>query len=348
MDSQELEEIAFHQQNGRPETTKGPYYHQTWWESYKGAVKGILGGIVVGGLVGAGVGGAVIGALTLAGINIGGAAGVVLASTTLFGMYEGKEKFEKVGIASGASAAAAEVSEVRMKEYVRGKFTDLTNEIREMKAAIAGKISPDAMHTNPQAPDTKAIFDESDFRSTHFETHTSEKIPLVFWNVATIGALVGAAVAAVAIFAGAGDTTLGHIISDALSVSGAAADTALVATGATLGASFGVNRDIFRKIFDVTDCWFMGISDGKCSVTEIAQAKGKPAPNLAPQAPKNHAPERANALQNMTTSTDGVPTTTISGSSIAQQQTTLFRDKILAEQARNALLSMDHTTAVRH
>jgi hypothetical protein len=89
----------------------------------------------------------------------------------------------------------------------------------------------------------------------------------------------------------------------------------------------------------------MGIAEGKCSTPEIAVAKGKRPPNLPASLPKQSSTEHS-AKENI--AANGLPSTIISGSIIAQQQTTLFRDKILSEQARNALLSMDHTTAVRH
>lgn len=341
MDSEELAEIAFHQKNGRPETTKGPYYHKSWWESYKGAVKGILGGVVIGGLIGAGVGGLIIGALTVASVDVAGYVGIILASTTLFGIYEGKEKFEKVGITSGAVAAASEISEVRMKEYIREKLTGLTNEIRELKAAIAGKKPMDAIQTNPAAPDTSPIFDESDFRTTHCDEHCApEDSKLIFWNVAAIGALVGTAVTAIVAFAGGQGHALVDLLGPHLSLSVEAANTAIVTAGAALGASFGINRDVFRKIFDVTDCWFMGVADGKCSTEDIAHALGKEPPKLAPHKPL--------ATNNQLLGVSGTPSPIVSESSIAEQQTTRYTDKILAEKARNALLSMDHTTALRH
>lgn len=330
MDSEELAEIAFHQKNGRPETTKGPYYHKAWWESYKGAVKGIIGGIMVGGLIGAVVGGAVVGALALsAGASVAtGYAGIILAATTLFGMYEGKEKFEKVGVATGAVAAASEVSEVRMKQYVREKFTGLTNEIRELKAVLAGKQPIDSIQTDPAKPDNAAIFDESDFRTTHCDEHCApQSKKIMYWNVAAIGALVGAAVTAIIAFTGGGvEGILGEVIKEH-AISTAAANTALITTGTALGASFGINRDIFRKVFDVTDCWFAGVTKGNCSSVEIAQAKGVEIPHLAP-----HKPMPA-AYPIKTIVSDSTPSTIITESTIA---------------ARNALLSMDHTTAVRH
>lgn len=365
MDTEELEEIAFHRKNGRPETTRGPYYHKTWWESYKGAVKGILGGIVVGGMIGAIAGGAILGtlALTGAGSVVAEMGGIILAATTAFGMYEGKEKFEKVGITTGAIAAAEEISEVRMKEYLREKTTGITNEIRELKAAFAGKIGSQDMHTDIALPDDQPIFNESDFRSTHQSSedpHEEHSNKLVYWNVAAIGAAVGATVAAVAGLASEG---VPHFVGEVMSstfggqVSAATANTAMIASGAALGGTFGVSRDIFRKIFDVTDCWFMGVADGKCSNEAIAQAKGHAFESLEPPHPR--VIEEAYALpQPAQQALDGrtlidpqsiqKPSPEVSNARIIGPQSTYFQDKLESSAAKAALLGMDHTSARMH
>lgn len=390
MDASELEEIAFHRQHGRPETTRGPYYHKTWWESYKGAVKGILGGIVVGGMVGALAGGAVIGVLAATpGVGIGalGATGIggILAATTLFGMYKGEQKFERVGIATGAVAAAHEISEVRMKEYMRDKMTELTNEVRELKAAVAGKIPMQAMHTGVAAEDTAPIFDESDFRATHQTTDNHrDDDQLFYWNVAAIGATVGAVVGTIAVLAGLGDVVSGasevahgageataaatgtaagaahgalpHMVSDFIgkfsaSLSGVGANTAIVASGAALGASFGVSRDIFRKIFDVTDCWFMGVVDGKCANEEIAKAKGlefDPLPTARPHSLEKRQKMLMGEQLNAAQAGQETPSAEISNVYIVEPQTAYFQDKPSPEVTKMAILGMDHTTARMH
>ncbi len=46
MDTEEHIEIQKAIRDGRPETDEGPYYHESWWESYKGSVKGKLGGSI--------------------------------------------------------------------------------------------------------------------------------------------------------------------------------------------------------------------------------------------------------------------------------------------------------------
>lgn len=363
MDREELEELAFHRKNGRPETTRGPYYHKTWWESYKGAVKGILGGIMVGGMVGAIAGGAVIGVLALATAGTGALTtplvGGILAATTLFGMHEGKEKFEKIGIATGAVAAAQEISEVRMKEYTRDKLTELTNEIRELKAAVAGKIPKEAMHVNAVQQDNAAIFDETDFKGTHQTDHEEgSKGKLFYPNVAMIGAVVGAGVMAVMGFAF--PEALPHFVEHFLGVgaetaSGTAflAKTAMISSGAALGATFGVSRDIFRKIFDVTDCWFMGVVDGTCNNQEIAQAKGKTYEPLPSSKPVKHEflsgiSDQA-LLSTESPQNPDVPTPLVHNAFIIEpQQSSYFQDKIDAQTARKALLSMDHNTARMH
>lgn len=332
MDSAELEEISHHRANGRPETTRGPYYHKAWWESYKGAVKGILGGLVVGGIVGAAIGGTVIGILAVAGASwlSPGVAGGIMAAATVFGMIEGKEKFEKVGITTGAVAAAAEIAELREKTYMRERFAALTNEIREFKAALTGKLKPEEMRTDPAQPDMTPIFKDEDFKSTHCE-ECPTKSGLYFGRVGAIGALVGAAVGALLGIADPAAHVLGEVLgmSTLEAVAGGAA-TILATTGAVVGASFGINRDIFRQIFDVTDCWFMGIVDAPCNGKTpytITHEKKTDVSSRPVQSNKNEFP----TLPEM-----------------AEKSPTHFRDKVTAAAAKQALLSMDHTTAIRH
>lgn len=260
MDSEELKEISHHRANGRPETTRGPYYHKAWWESYKGAVKGILGGLFVGGLVGGAIGGAVVATLGFASIPLtGGTTAAIMAGATLFGMYEGKDKFEKVGITTGAVAATQEMAELRMKTWVREKFTGLTNEIRDLNAMLKGEKKPEELESKPAEKDTSLIFDDDDFKTTHCE-ECPTKSGIYFPKVGLVGALVGAAAAAVVIASGAGDLFLHEVFTTSLGLSEAAIPAAITATSTAIGASFGINRDVFRKIFDVTDCWFMGLS----------------------------------------------------------------------------------------
>lgn len=362
MDKEEFNEIATHRRSGIPETTKGPYYHKTWWESYKGAVKGILGGIVVGGMIGALAGGVVIGAVALVG-GIGAISatgvGTIMAATTLFGMYEGKEKFEKVGITTGAVAAAQEISEVRMKKELREQFMELTNEVRELKAAVAGKIKAEELHVKAVGPDISPIFDESDYRSTHQTTDDEDGTTnrLMYWNVAGIGAAVGASVAAVIGLAAPGIVPhgilefIGQSLGTTIEAGSAAATTATITTGAALGGSFGVSRDIFRKIFDVTDCWFMGVADGKCSNEEIAKAKGQ---EFEPLPAHQMRPIHFQSIRNLDTleaqplSEPAKPTSEISNVFIAEPQSSYFQERPSPEVTKMAILGMDHTTARMH
>lgn len=340
MDTEEIKEISHHRKHGRPETTRGPYYHKTWWESYKGAVKGILGGLIVGGLVGAAIGGGVLGVLAVAGVEMTGAViGGVMASATLFGMIEGKEKFEKVGIATGAVAASSELSEMRMKMWMRDRLTGLANEIRELKAVVKGSLSKDKMHDAPIEKDRAPIFDDNDFRTTHCE-ECPTKSGSYFPKVGAIGAMVGAATAAVFGFSKMGEHVLGDVLGKGVAegiAAGGVETMALIATGAIVGASFGINRDIFRKIFDVTDYWFMGLTSAK------GKAKSHEVEPEVAQAVATAKPEAIAAKPPAVEIAATVPVV-----EAGSRSSTHFQDKINAAAAKQALLSMDHTTAIRH
>ena len=233
---------------------------------------------------------------------------------------------------------------------MRDKLTDLTNEVRELKAVVAGKIKPEEMQTDKALPDTSPIFDESDFVSTHQNSNDpTDNHKLFYPNVGLIGALVGSAVMAVVGFSGAGEHVLHHIIGD-VALTHTALNTGLIASGAALGGSFGVSRDIFRKIFDVTDCWFLGVAHGQCSNKDIAQAKGKEFVPLAPKS-KPNIMDQYSLDPNVIPSAQhgaGTPSPEITNVFIAEPQSTYFRDKISKQDAQLALLSMDHHNAVRH
>jgi len=203
------------------------------------------------------------------------------------------------------------------------------------------------MQTGVAPPDEAPIFDESDFRSTHQTSDDpSDDHKLFYPNVGMIGALVGAAVATVAVMAGVGEH---FAIADALGPNAAALSSyipaATIATGTALGASFGVSRDIFRKIFDVTDCWFMGVTDGKCTNAQIAQAKGKEFEPLAPP----HAADPAYAHAPTALHAHNTPSPEITNVFIAEpQKTTYLQDKPSPEVAKMAILGMDHTNSRMH
>ena len=366
MDREEQNEIAYHRAHGLPETTRGPYYHKVFWEGYKGAVKGLLGGIMVGGMLGAMAGGVVVGTLSLATIATGGLStpviGGIMATTTLYGMHKFADKFEPVGAMTGSISAGLQIAEERDEIRERVREATMINEVRELKGAIAGKIPLEAMHVNAVRKDTSPIFDESDFKATHqTDDDPSDDHKLVYWNVAAIGAAVGAAVAAIAGFAAVEMGVLHEILGPVAAKSASIVTNthiAIVTAGAALGASYGVSRDLFRKIFDVTDCWFMGVASGNCDNQDIAQAKGQDYQPLPQSKQADHqAGKQAflgaisdQALLNTTPPQNpDAPTPLVRDTVIIEpQQSRYFRDKLDAQTAKKALLSMDHENAQMH
>ena len=314
MDTQEHIEIKHALSAGHSQTDEGPYYHSAWWESYKGGVKGKLGGGVIGALIGAGVGVAAAGVLTLAGIGLTGAA-IVTAGFAAGGMLYSAHEFSKVGRVTGAVAAAHEKSEERMKNFEDGKFAEIKREINELKSLVTGK---------PLAPESisQPVEVLADYKTTHSDKREG-RMQLIFWKIAAIGLTVG--LAAGALLAGGG--LAGHALEAvglATDLSQPAIYVASMTTLGLFGASFGVNRDIFRAIFDKTDLLFKGIISNS---RERAKSIDSPQPAVK------------QALSES-------PITTVVYTDFPQSDT-YHRDKVLA-QAKQTLLSMDHTKAIPH
>ena len=328
MDTEEHIEIQKAIMNGHPETDEGPYYHDSWWESYKGGVKGKLGGAVIGALIGAAMGGiACILPFLIPGLPAVGtlAAGGLIASFAAGGMMYGAHEFSEVGKITGSNAAIAEKQEERMNP----KFAELKKGIEDIKAVLSGKKAPEtlaAQDTNEASVDKNAL----DYRTQHCnDGHCPTKNrEWVFWKIAAIGLVIGAAAGALlASGPGAGEI-LGMIVGEsAKSLSTGAIFATSMTTLGLFGASFGINRDIFREIFDRTDHLFKGIlSMGRSHAPEIAQAQ-----NVS-------TPTKPN--QNISTIVyDSIPD--------YPKSDTFHRDKVLAS-AKQALLSMDHTKSVPH
>ncbi len=347
MDSEEQHEISELRRHGRPETTRGPYYHKAWWEAYKGDVKGTLGGVLIGGIVGTIIGGSALGLLGLAGVEVAGLAALTVAASAAFGMYKGATKFAQVGVTAGAVAATQEVAEVRMKEYIREKFREIKNEIRTLKGALTGtqaQLLPE---------DSSPVLTEDDFRTSHCDEHCENRKPYeirryVYPTVMAIGTAVGAATGAVFGFSGTGE----HVLTEVLNLSLAESTTASIplATtllGASVGASFGLSRDWFRAVFDVTDRWFMGVV-GEDQIACAPTRSRSPTRTYTLTSPSaSHTADVANAAWQAPTQRvlmSPSPDVTLTESPILSA--THHRDK-LANAARQALLGMDHTTAMR-
>jgi hypothetical protein len=342
MDSEERKHIDHLTATGRPETDQGDYYHDAWWESYKGGVKGMLGGIFAGGLMGSVIGGLTAAALVaVAGVPMtAGAIGLMVAAFTGFGMYHGANEFAQVGTVTGAVAAAHEKSEERMKESLKAQFAELKREIKTLKTGMTGKgksSSDDAVPEENAEPTPAEIeAKQNQHRTTHCDAHCPPSLKPIFWKVAGIGTLVG-------ITAGAGlgvanlSTELLHPLETALHIGHEQMLAASVIVGGATGASFGINRDIFRQIFDRTDRWFHG---------HFTLASEKPAPvktlNLMPEF---STPPSQAQVQPQPVVYEQPPQAQALAEPVEQspRQPTFFQDKIADEMGRKALLALDHT-----
>jgi hypothetical protein len=330
MDSEKALKLEHKLETGESPTDEGPFYHHSWWESYKGSIKGKVGGIVIGAVMGAIVGAAV--AMGMAFTGFASAAGLAFAGLTGAGILYGVVEFGEIGKIVGAQAATQEQAEVR--QTIR--FAILEKKLDALASAIKEK-SPAAKKAIEDV-DTSREQDALDsYRKTHYaHLNGSTKGP-IFWKIALIGLAVGVAGGAVLAIGGAGSIAAGvleHTIG--VGVIEAIGHTGIMAASMTVmglfGASFGINRDIFRKIFDTTDLWTKGILSSK-RTRERQQEAGM---ELEKESAKKHSSVPEVATIAPVEDYVNYPTSS-----------THHRDRVLAA-AEKALLSMDHTRATPH
>jgi hypothetical protein len=323
MDTEKYLEVQRKIRKGQSPNDEGPFYHHSKWESYKGSIKGKLGGAIIGGLVGAVIGGVVAGLLAtgivgpgLAALGIGKIA-LTVAAMAGAGIMYGMHEFGDIGKIGGAVAAGLKQADAR--EAVR--FAAIEKKLDTLSDLVQGKP---AAADSKNAADT-AVDELENYRTTHYAKVNGSKPKLVFWKVALIGLAVGAAAGAV-LAAGGISGEIFHALGHALPANATAVIS--VVTCGLFGASFGINRDIFRRIFDTTDLWSKGIIKSE-KVREHQIAAGKDLEEAIAQ--KKEAPESAVTTMIMHEGHIDYP---ISG--------TFHRDRIAAEKA---LLSFDHTRA---
>jgi hypothetical protein len=147
-------------------------------------------------------------------------------------------------------------------------------------------------------------------------------------GIATLNGLI-AGLAAGALLAASG--MAGHVI-HGLGVGETFA--ASMATMGMFGASFGINRDAFRQVFDKTDLLYKGLTE-KSRSPEAAIAVA-PSPPPVPS---------VNPTFNKTSPTASFITVVCAENT--DQTHTFHRDK-LAASTKLALLNMDHSKAISH
>lgn len=233
---------------------ESPYLNRITWASYKALSRGQLGGLVLGGLVGLGVGiaAAAVSSVALPALGLpaltGGGLTALAAGFGAIGAKYYYDVFKYVGAASGAVAAGMEIGEER-NQVMNIKLDTILNVL-----AKDGKISPGEI---------KAIEDDVEDvyrKGTHnFEKKFIDK-PRYYWQVGIVGALAG-----LALFAAIGGA--GYI---ATLFTDHAVDigdffvkhsSALFAGGAGMalaGASYGINRNNYRNVLNITNALYEG------------------------------------------------------------------------------------------
>ncbi|MDX2073819.1 MAG: hypothetical protein SFX19_05580 [Alphaproteobacteria bacterium] len=244
MDTEKYHEMQEKILAGKPVTDEGPYYHHIQWEAYKGWSKGKIGGAAIGTLIGSIVGGAA--AFAMLPLISPAAAGVGVLAFAGIGMWKGMDEFSKIGTITGAVAAGLDTAERRNQLY-------LDNKINEVKAELGDKGAQEAL-AHPHDPV---------YRTTHYvpPQDPSMKHGPVFWKVALAGLAIGLAAGLLLASGGIATGFFEHIMRPEVfaGLGGEASITALsMATFGAFGASFGINRDIFRRIFDHTDAIYEG------------------------------------------------------------------------------------------
>lgn len=332
MDSEEFKEVREARAKGLPETDEGPYYHKTWWEGYKGGVKGLLGGLLlgtcVGSVIGAGAGGLM---LSLGLLESAATIPAIIAAFAAGGMLLGAEEFSTVGIVTGANAAAHEEAEIRSKKELGRAVGALKAELAEIKALVQGKPEPEAKKAKDEVK--AAIAPEETFtRTTHADHNHSEGFKPIFWKVAAIGAVIGGLAGALLAYGQVPAHLLdlvGHQAAESLTANFTQALVATTTVGAMAGASFGINRDIFRRAFDLTDHWFRGI---------LIPGKEDRTPRLEQEIGVEKSAGRNSGEKLFEPFSDSPAR--------ADRSDTHFRDKLAA--AQKALAEMDQSQVVRH
>lgn len=199
----------------------GSTYHPAFWGAYKGHVRGLLRGLLVGALAGAivGCGLALIGPLipAIAGLHL--AAGALIATMTGTGAIIGCELMGKIGNTAGNQASYFAQMEMRARYPSLPEITP-------------GSPAPGIGH--------------------HFEVPPDKDVKRPFhWRIALPGIAVGLGIGSLLAFGGGAEllSHAGFEIFEGLH----AATAATIGAGGLMGASFGVNRGLFKTLFNYTD-----------------------------------------------------------------------------------------------
>jgi hypothetical protein len=344
MDTEKYLELQKKMDQGLSPNDEGPYYHHAWWESYKGSVKGKFGGLVIGAAIGGVIGAVIAG---IAALSMGAAAiGLPLAAGLVGGFASagalfGVKEFGDIGKVTGAVAASQEEAEVRMKLYEEGKFNELKQDIAELKAIIKGdnKSAEAAATQSAGFNEASRQMQEKPYRTTHYaQLEPDRKNRFAFWKVSFVGLIAGIAAGALFAYTGAAEHILGKLVAEGGVLHGLGIATASMGTFGALGASFGLNRDLFRRIFDKTDMWFKGVTSREATkaVEDQQKAAGQAIEEELENGKNGNGHDKqAKVLPSYESMID------------YPESSTYHRDRVLAA-AEKALLTFDHTRATPH
>ena len=256
------------------------YAYRGAWGSYKMYVKGMLGGLFIGGGIGTGAGLFGVAAAAVVSAAIGSTfvvtwplAAAAVGVGAAWGMYKGAEEFAHIHSIAGTGVMLdeMEVRNDRMQDALHRR--DL-----RIKAAMDGtedkllEVFPEAYQ--PVKSLAKPWVKPTD--GPHTAAATMPTTGMFHWKTAAIGLAVGMAAGALLVTGIVALPLLGGIpavagiahglmgmfgLAHAASFTGAGIGTmyaGVMAMTGFFGASFGIDRSIFRKVFDITDHWFSG------------------------------------------------------------------------------------------
>jgi hypothetical protein len=330
MDSEKYLKLEKAIEDGQSPSDEGPFYHHSFWEAYKGSIKGKLGGIVIGAVMGLAVATVTATALAFAGLAAG-AVGTAFVTVAGAGMLYGMIEFGEIGKLVGTAAATQEQADAR--EAIR--FGAIEKKIDALTTLVAKQTPKGKIAEAPKVDTSVETEALATYRKTHYAKLNGSTQGPLFWKVAIIGLLIG--MAAGGLLAAGGIAV--HIFEGMGMLAGTAKTLAPILSPllfGAFGASFGINRDYFRKAFDLTDLWTKGIFYSK-KVDELQEETGKKVEEKLNG--KGHGKKEQPEVATAVAPPDGYLDYPASA--------TFHRDRVIKASAQ-ALQELDHTRATPH
>lgn len=261
------EEIMEREETEHHDPTRySPFYYKGMWGAFKGHTKGVLGGLLIGAAIGA-LGGfllcggvallaayaeiaAVTALLTELGVSGWALAGFGSAVFAGAGAFWGAHEFGESARVAGSSSAIADTQEERLLAAQAAMISKATGKrvSPPSSAAIDSMVRSNTIGDSAHLSDQPHLLSASEPSRKWFHG----KIGLVGLGaglgfgalLATMGLVPGAGILAAA---GLTHIAAGHMV----------AGLTMAASG-LFGASFGLERNLLRRVFDKTDKLFAG------------------------------------------------------------------------------------------